>query len=189
MLHGLRRRRFGATAARRRCVRRSRRAIMRGEARIEAGDRQRLLCAPWLSFRTPAHPLANGRCARLRLLSQDALAGRRGRSGSRRAPTPAATRGFRAMIDAGGLEEVRALLSRKLDPQTPIMKAMGVREIARYLNGEITLAASRSSRVSRRPATTPNANSPGFRNQTPAWIRLAGVEQGAVQRLLSQVQA
>ena len=44
---------------------------------------------------------------------------------------------FAAMIDQGAVEEVRALLSRGLDPALPVMRAIGVREIAAFLRGEI----------------------------------------------------
>ena len=43
---------------------------------------------------------------------------------------------FAAMIEQGAIEEVEALLKRKLDPKLPVMRAIGVREIAAFLNGE-----------------------------------------------------
>lgn len=45
-------------------------------------------------------------------------------------------RRFEAMMAAGAPNEVRRLLERRLDPELPIMKAVGVREIARHLAGE-----------------------------------------------------
>ena len=42
---------------------------------------------------------------------------------------------FALMWEAGALEEVEALLARKLDPKLPIMKAVGVPQIADYLAG------------------------------------------------------
>lgn len=45
---------------------------------------------------------------------------------------------FASMIDNGAADEVRVLLKRQLDPALPVMRAIGVREIARWLNGEIT---------------------------------------------------
>ena len=45
---------------------------------------------------------------------------------------------FAAMLDAGAVEEVRMLLDRKLDPALPVMRAIGVREIAGWLAGETT---------------------------------------------------
>ena len=41
------------------------------------------------------------------------------------------------MFEGGAIEEVEALLARKLDPKLPVMRAIGVREIAAYLRGEI----------------------------------------------------
>jgi tRNA dimethylallyltransferase len=40
-----------------------------------------------------------------------------------------------AMIDAGAIDEVRALLALKLDPALPVMKALGVAALSRYLAG------------------------------------------------------
>jgi tRNA dimethylallyltransferase len=42
-----------------------------------------------------------------------------------------------AMIEAGALDEVRALLDKNLAPDLPAMKALGVRELARHLIGEL----------------------------------------------------
>ena len=46
---------------------------------------------------------------------------------------------FDAMIAAGALEEVRALLALGLDPGLPAMRAHGVRELAAYLGGTCSL--------------------------------------------------
>ena len=45
----------------------------------------------------------------------------------------------RAMIAAGALEEVRGLLALGLSPDLPAMKALGVRELARHIRGELGL--------------------------------------------------
>jgi tRNA dimethylallyltransferase len=88
---------------------------------------------------------------------------------------------FDAMIDAGAVEEVRALMARNLDPSLPAMKAHGVPWLIRQLKGEITLqqaveGAKRDTRqYTKRQATW-------FRNQLPefAWVApdkaLAAVE-------------
>jgi ketol-acid reductoisomerase/tRNA dimethylallyltransferase len=44
---------------------------------------------------------------------------------------------FAAMIEHGAIEEVETLLKRALDPKLPVMRAIGVREIAACLSGEI----------------------------------------------------
>jgi tRNA dimethylallyltransferase len=47
---------------------------------------------------------------------------------------------FDKMLEAGALDEVRALAARKLDPLLPAMKAHGVPWLIRCLNGELSLA-------------------------------------------------
>jgi len=46
---------------------------------------------------------------------------------------------FGAMLQAGALEEVRALAERQLDPLLPAMKAHGVPALIRHLRGDISL--------------------------------------------------
>jgi tRNA dimethylallyltransferase len=46
---------------------------------------------------------------------------------------------FARMLDAGAVAEVEALLARDLDPHLPVMRAIGVPEIAGYLRGEWTI--------------------------------------------------
>jgi tRNA dimethylallyltransferase len=46
---------------------------------------------------------------------------------------------FAGMIERGAVAEVEALLTRALNPNLPVMRAIGVREIAACLNGERTL--------------------------------------------------
>jgi tRNA dimethylallyltransferase len=79
---------------------------------------------------------------------------------------------FDTMIDAGAVEEVRALMARNLDPSLPAMKAHGVPWLIRQLRGEITLeqaveGAKRDTRqYTKRQATW-------FRNQLPEFARVA----------------
>jgi tRNA dimethylallyltransferase len=49
---------------------------------------------------------------------------------------------FARMVELGATQEVEALLRRNLDPKLPVMRAIGVREIAAYLNGAIDRAAA-----------------------------------------------
>jgi tRNA dimethylallyltransferase len=74
------------------------------------------------------------------------------------------------MVEQGALEEVRALTVRGLDPALPAMKAVGVREFAAHLAGELTLDAAI---VAVRQATRNYAKRQltWFRNQTPDWSR------------------
>jgi tRNA dimethylallyltransferase len=46
---------------------------------------------------------------------------------------------FAHMTEQGAISEVEALLARKLNPNLPVMRAIGVRELSRYLFGEIGL--------------------------------------------------
>lgn len=45
---------------------------------------------------------------------------------------------FRHMLKNGALDEVRSLMQAELPPTLPVMKTLGVQELRRYLNGEIT---------------------------------------------------
>ena len=46
---------------------------------------------------------------------------------------------FAAMMSRGAIDEVRTLLDRGLDPQSPVMRAIGVREVSAYLAGAFSL--------------------------------------------------
>jgi tRNA dimethylallyltransferase len=50
-------------------------------------------------------------------------------------------RRFAAMIDAGAVGEVQRLLSRNLSPNLPVMRAIGVPQIAQHLKGLSTFAS------------------------------------------------
>jgi tRNA dimethylallyltransferase len=90
---------------------------------------------------------------------------------------------FAAMLDAGALEEVRALRLRKLDPSLPAMKAHGVPWLIRHLDGEITLdqAAAGAIMDTRRYA---KRQLTWFRNQMKDWPWAAPEE--ALKALESQ---
>lgn len=49
-------------------------------------------------------------------------------------------RRFAAMLGEGAREEVAALLARRLDPTLPVMRAIGVREVAAWLEGRLSHA-------------------------------------------------
>lgn len=46
---------------------------------------------------------------------------------------------FAHMIDSGAVSEVEALLTRQLNPNLPVMRAIGVPELSAYLRGETSL--------------------------------------------------
>ncbi len=75
---------------------------------------------------------------------------------------------FAAMLQAGALDEVRALAARELDPTLPAMKAHGVPWLIRHLRGEISLeeAAAGSIMDTRRYA---KRQLTWFRNQMKDW--------------------
>jgi tRNA dimethylallyltransferase len=75
---------------------------------------------------------------------------------------------FAAMLQAGALDEVRALAARHLPDTLPAMKAHGVPWLRRYLAGEISLdeAAAGSIMDTRRYA---KRQVTWFRNQMPGW--------------------
>ncbi len=106
--------------------------------RLRSSDRQRILRALEVFAATgrslaewqqkPGVPMLRPEEARAVFLSieRDEL---RGRIDAR----------FDAMVAAGALEEVRALVARRLDPALPAMKAHGVPWLMRHLRGEISL--------------------------------------------------
>ncbi len=90
-----------------------------------------------------------------------------------------------AMVDAGALDEVRALTARNLSSALPAMKAVSLRELAAHLAGETTLlqalaAAQQSTRnYAKRQMTW-------FRNQQPDWPRIDAAEpQGQWRQFLA----
>jgi tRNA dimethylallyltransferase len=75
---------------------------------------------------------------------------------------------FTAMVAAGAVDEVRALLARGLPADRPVLKAVGVPPLSAYLDGEITLdaavaAAQQDTRNYAKRQTT------WFANQHPGW--------------------
>lgn len=91
---------------------------------------------------------------------------------------------FAAMLEAGAVEEVRALLARNLPPDLPLMRALGVAEISAHLRGEIALgeAAARAVRATgqytRRQATWLRHHDLAAASATHTiHARVAGLEQ------------
>ena len=139
------------------------------EARIETGDRQRLVRAhavaiatgksltAWQTDTKPA--LAPGSWKGLVL--DPPRAELYARCDARLA----------VMVEQGALDEVRALEARGLDPALPALKAVGYREFAAHLRGETSLdqaldaARQETRRYAKRQLTW-------FRNQTPDWERI-----------------
>jgi tRNA dimethylallyltransferase len=84
---------------------------------------------------------------------------------------------FSAMLEAGAVDEVKALLALGLDPAKPAMKAIGVREIAALINGRATRAQTlENARIATRQYA--KRQSTWFRNQTgPEWRKIKDSSQ------------
>jgi tRNA dimethylallyltransferase len=137
-------------------------------ARIAPGDRQRLVRALEV-FEGTGRPLSDWRADTRPLLAPGAYeavviepprAELYARCDAR----------FAAMVEAGALAEAEALAARGLDPELPVMKAVGLRELLAFLRGELTreqaiaLGQQETRRYAKRQLTW-------FRNQTPEWPR------------------
>ena len=79
---------------------------------------------------------------------------------------------FQQMLEQGALDEVEALLARQLDPALPVMRAIGVPELAAHLQGDLSLAQALAAgqlatrQYAKRQYTW-------FRNQPPdSWLRI-----------------
>jgi tRNA dimethylallyltransferase len=89
------------------------------------------------------------------------------------------------MVAQGALEEAQALMARRLDPALPVMKAVGLRELASHLSGErtldeaVALAQQETRRYAKRQLTW-------LRNQSPDWPR---VKTGADMDSFTSAQA
>lgn len=139
-------------------------------ARIEAGDRQRLVRALAVARSTgrsltdwrtePAEPLLDPEAVLSYVVERP-----------RELLYARCDARVDAMLAQGALEEVASLLERGLDPVLPLMKAVGVRELGEHLAGSITLeeAVERMKMQTRRYA---KRQLTWFRNQTPDWPRL-----------------
>jgi tRNA dimethylallyltransferase len=91
---------------------------------------------------------------------------------------------FARMFDGGAIEEVERLLARNLNPDLPVMRAIGVSEIAAYLRGELTReqAIDAGRQATRRYAKRQYT---WFAHQPPAdWPRFTDVPNDAALELL-----
>ena len=94
---------------------------------------------------------------------------------------------FDVMMQVGAIEEVGALAARRVPANMPIMKALGVPWVIRYLRGELTYAQAaaggklNSRQFAKRQATW-------FRNQLPEFVWVApGEAQAAVEAQLREL--
>jgi tRNA dimethylallyltransferase len=142
-------------------------------ARIEAGDQQRLLRA-WSVLQATGRPLSAWQSDTRPMLRPGAYA-----CVVLEPPRPTLYARCDArllrMTAGGALEEVRALLQRRLSPELPAMKALGVREFGAHLQGHLSLeqALTEAQLQTRRYA---KRQSTWFRNQTAHWPRIKAAE-------------
>jgi tRNA dimethylallyltransferase len=138
-------------------------------ARIEAGDRQRLTRAMAVAEHT-GRALSDWTAETTPLLAPGSWTGRVVEP-ERAALYARCDARVAHMVEAGALDEVRALMARGLDPALPAMKAVGVREFAAHLAGETSLqAAVEATRQATRNYAKRQLT--WFRNQTPEWRRV-----------------
>jgi tRNA dimethylallyltransferase len=140
------------------------------EARIAPGDRQRLTRAVEV-FEASGRPLTDWQAATSPALAPDAW-----RGVVLTLPRAALYRRIdarlEAMLAAGALDEVERLLARRLDPNLPAMKALGVASFARQLAGALSpgealaQAQAETRRYAKRQITW-------FDRQCPDWPRVA----------------
>jgi tRNA dimethylallyltransferase len=140
------------------------------EDRIEAGDRQRLVRALAVARHTGT-PLSRWQAGTSPVLPPGSWRGVV-LEPPREALYARCDARLQAMLHEGALEEVKALLDRKLSPDLPVMKAVGVRELARAVSGEVAIhvALAQAQQATRNYA---KRQLTWFRNQTPDWRRLA----------------
>lgn len=138
-------------------------------ARIEQGDRQRLIRARAVAEHT-GRALSDWTADTTPLLAPGSWTGLVVEPERERLYANCDLR-VGLMMEQGALEEVRALIARDLSPDLPAMKAVGVRELAAHLAGETTLVeAVDATRQSTRNYAKRQLT--WFRNQTPGWERV-----------------
>lgn len=97
---------------------------------------------------------------------------------------------FEAMIENGAIAEVKALLARDLDPTLPVMRAIGVREIAACLDGN----SSRDEMIACGQQATRNYAKRQYtwfgHQPPPEWPRFAEpLDEQTMRRALALLQA
>ncbi|MEP4060274.1 tRNA (adenosine(37)-N6)-dimethylallyltransferase MiaA [Parasphingorhabdus sp.] len=94
---------------------------------------------------------------------------------------------FDQMIDMGALEEVQRLISRKLPSNLPVMRAIGVSELAKWLAGDISeeAALEQAKTATRQYAKRQYT---WFRNQSPSeWMRIEGSFNNDIDSIIETI--
>ncbi len=111
-------------------------------ARLNPNDRQRIIRALEV-FEGTGKPLDHWqRAAQSQALLAGVEAQRIFLNPDRRILHKRADERFARMVKEGGIEEVKALFALRIDPRMPVMKAIGVRQVADFLSGMSTLEAA-----------------------------------------------
>lgn len=138
-------------------------------AAIEQGDRQRLIRAMSV-FRHSGRALSDWQADTRPLLPPGSWTGLVIEPARDRLYARCDAR-VEVMLTEGAIEEVRGLIARALDPALPAMKAVGVRELAAMLAGDL----SRDEAVGAMKQATRNyakRQLTWFRNQCSDWTRV-----------------
>ncbi len=139
-------------------------------ARLSPGDTQRLTRAYEVALATGV-PLSEWQ--RRQVPSSDLLAAAVVLLPPRDALYRACDARVLEMIGAGAEAELRALLTRQLAPDLPAMKAVGVRELAAFLNGQVSHAQA----VAAMQQATRN-----YAKRQYTWFRRRMEEDGSLQK-------
>jgi tRNA dimethylallyltransferase len=141
--------------------------------RIAPGDRQRLVRA-WEVFAATETPLSDWQSS-----GAPALAEGSWRAVALEPPRQAlyarCDARLEQMLAAGALDEVAALMARNLDPALPVMKAVGVRELAAHLRGETTLAEALAA-ARQQTRNYAKRQTTWMRGQMADWPRLTEID-------------
>ena len=138
-------------------------------ARIEDNDRQRLIRAMAVATHT-GRALSDWQADTRPILTPESWTGQLILP-PREALYAACDARCAVMLERGALDEVRALMDQGLSPALPVMKAVGVRELAAHLRAETSREAALDQM---RQATRNYAKRQltWFRNQMPDWARV-----------------
>lgn len=139
------------------------------EARIAPGDRQRLIRARAVAMST-GRSLTSWQSEVSRPLIAPEACDRLVVERDRDALYQRCDRRVDVMLAGGAIAEVEALLARRLPADLPAMLAVGVREIAAALSGEIDLEQA-TERLKTRTRQYAKRQLTWFRNQTSDWPR------------------
>ena len=143
------------------------------EARISPADRQRLTRA-WEVFAATGTSLSDWQARTDPAIAPGSWSGV-ALDPPREALFDRCDARLQIMVEGGALDEVAALAARRLDPNLPAMKAVGYRELAAALAGEVSLAAGleNAQRETRRYA---KRQATWLRGQMADWPRIDAVD-------------